>query len=619
MALAAPTVASRAWAGARPSFAFLDERLRERVARGYFDGMGLIIGRGSSILHEDYFGDGAPDRVLHVASCGKWTAAAAIAAVVDEGHLAWDDPARKFIPELTDAKGQATLRQLLSHTAGYPDYQPPGRRRDDYPTLQEAVARIVDLPPAFAPGTRFQYGGLAMQVAGRMAELATGQTFEAIFQSRIAHPLGMTRSGYAPVSTEPGFSPMLGGSLFTTTRDYGRFLAMIARGGLFDGRRVLTPQAIAAMERDQVGAAHVEPLEFVDRARADPRTDIYGLGQWREEVDGQGRASLLSSPGWAGAYGWCDRAADVWGFVLAKANVETAKAEGYSTFLGSSLYAPMTRAALADAAAPSVRRGLVAGLYYEEKGRGEPVVLLHGHSLDRTQWDPQFDALAARHRVIRYDLRGYGRSPDPVAGEAFLHVADLAAVLDGLGLRKAHLVGLSLGGFVVTDFLARRPDRVLSAAMAGGDLFDVPGPSEPWSEADLARRRVEIARLKAEGLFAFKRRWFDDLLAGAGSRRETLRRPLWRMIDEWRAWQPLNIEPRLVLGRDAPPALSRGNWRGPTLLLRGDREKVGLAIKTLLPQARVEVLADCGHISNLEQPEAFTAALTRHLEAATTG
>ncbi len=67
------------------------------------------------------------------------------------------------------------MRQLLSHTSGYPDYQPAGNHRDDYETLREAVAHIVNLPADTLPGTVFHYGGLAMQVAGRMAELSTGQ------------------------------------------------------------------------------------------------------------------------------------------------------------------------------------------------------------------------------------------------------------------------------------------------------------------------------------------------------------------------------------------------------------------------------------------------------------
>jgi serine-type D-Ala-D-Ala carboxypeptidase len=605
-------------AKAAPDFSCLDARLRERVDNGWFDGMGLLVGRGERILHEAYAGDGGPDAVRHVASTGKWTAAATIAALVDEGRLRWDDPVRKYLPQFTDTKGDATLRQLLSHTAGYPDYQPEGRRRDDYQTLEEAVAHIVDLPAAAAPGTTFQYGGLAMQVAGRIAEVAAGLPFDAIFQSRIARPLGMRHSGYSPVSTEPGFSPMLGGGLFTSTRDYGRFLTMIACRGRVGGTRILSTRAIAALEEDHVRGARVKRGEYVELARQDVgRKDIYGLGQWREEVDDAGRPLLLSSPGWAGAYAWVDRASDVWGVVIAKANVGKAVADGYSTFFGSSIYAPMVRTALEDARDTGTKRAFVpidgGRLYSEDSGSGAPVIFLHGHSFDRRQWQPQVRAFERSHRVIRYDLRGYGRSSQPEEGRTFLHAEDLRRFMDALGIGRAHLVGLSLGGFVVTDFIALYPDRALSATMAGGDLFDVPGPDEPWTADALVRRRADIAALKASGIGPFKRRWLDNLVSHGGSGREALRRPLWRMIDEWPAWQPLHVEPRLLLGRSAQARLAAARPAMPVLIVRGDQERIDLAITGLLPQAKVVVIPDCGHVSNLEQPRLFTEALARFL------
>jgi serine-type D-Ala-D-Ala carboxypeptidase len=600
-----------------PDFSWLEARLRERVELGYFDGMGLVIGRGERILRQAYFGNGGPDVALHVASTGKWTAAATIAALVDEGRLHWDDQVRTFLPQFSGSRGDATLRQLLSHTSGHPAYQPQDRRRDDYQTLEEAVSQILPLPAAAAPGEVFQYGGLAMQVAGRMAEIAAGQPFDAIFQSRIAQPLGMRGSGYSRVSDEPGFSPMLGGSLFTTARDYARFLMMVSQHGRYRGKRILSPAAVAEMEANQIGGARVNGGEYVEAARQRLHKDVYGLGQWREEVDAAGRPELLSSPGWAGAYAWCDRRANAWGVVIAKANVGTAVADGYSTFLGSSIYVPMVRTALAETADRSTRRASVripgAKLYYEESGKGDPVIFLHGHSFDRRQWTPQARAFERSHRVIRYDLRGYGRSSLPREGEAFLHADDLRQFMDALGIRRAHLVGLSLGGFIVTDFIALYPDRALSATMAGGDLFDVPGPDLPWTEEGLAARRAEIAAIKKAGIAPFKRKWLEGLVKGSGTGREALREPLWRMIDEWRAWQPLNVEPRLLLGRSAARHLASAKPAMPVLIVRGDQEKAGFAITSLLPQASVVVIPDCGHVSNMEQPALFTAALARVL------
>jgi pimeloyl-ACP methyl ester carboxylesterase len=169
---------------------------------------------------------------------------------------------------------------------------------------------------------------------------------------------------------------------------------------------------------------------------------------------------------------------------------------------------------------------------------------------------------------------------------------------------------------VVTDFIALYPSRALSATMAGGDLFDVAGPDEPWSAEALAERRAEIAALKKAGIAPFKQRWLEGLIGHGGSRRETLRQPLWRMIDEWPAWQPQHVEPRLLLGRSAARHLAAARPAMPVLIVRGDREKLGFSIADLLPQAKIVVIPDCGHVCSLEQPGLFSAALSQLLDAA---
>jgi CubicO group peptidase (beta-lactamase class C family) len=167
------------------------------------------------------------------------------------------------------------------------------------------------LPPHFAPGQHFEYGGLAMQTAGRMAEVAVGKDWETIFQEKIAKPLGMTRTRFTPV--DPAHAPMLAGSAVSTLRDYAKFLTMIADGGVFEGRRILSEKAVAEMQADQVGAAAVKRMEFVERMRGNTHRGVYGLGMWREEIAADGKATLISSPSWAGAYPWIDKRHDIRG------------------------------------------------------------------------------------------------------------------------------------------------------------------------------------------------------------------------------------------------------------------------------------------------------------------
>ncbi|MEO7489659.1 MAG: serine hydrolase domain-containing protein, partial [Ferruginibacter sp.] len=193
------------------NFSALQNKIQAWVDSGYYNGASIIIKKNNKVVYKNYFGNYKPETVAFIASAGKWLAAATIAAVVDEGKLNWNDKVKKYLPEFTDAKGEATLAQLLSHTAGYPDYQPKGEPIDIYQTLKESVAHIVNLPADTLPGTKFKYGGLAMQVAGRMAEIATGKDLETLFQQKIATPLFMSSTHFTPVDSTGGHAPMLGG------------------------------------------------------------------------------------------------------------------------------------------------------------------------------------------------------------------------------------------------------------------------------------------------------------------------------------------------------------------------------------------------------------------------
>ena len=120
-------------------------------------------------------------------------------------------------------------------------------------------------------------------------------------------------------------------------------------------------------------------------------------------------------------------------------------------------------------------------LWYEVSGSGPPLVLIHGHGLDARMWDDQFAPFAEDYRVLRYDLRGFGKSA--LVGELpYTHEEDLAALLDHLGFTRAAILGLSLGGRVAIDFALAYPVKtraliVVDAAISG----------HPWSEEWNAR------------------------------------------------------------------------------------------------------------------------------------
>lgn len=262
-------------------------------------------------------------------------------------------------------------------------------------------------------------------------------------------------------------------------------------------------------------------------------------------------------------------------------------------------------------------------LYYEERGKGETVLLLHGHSLDRRMWDEQWRPFSKRHHVVRMDFRGYGRSTEQREDLQMTHVDDVLTLMDSLHVQRAHVVGLSMGAFVAGDMLAMHPERMLSCVMASGGIRNSKGPGEPMDSAESQRRDCEIAALKEKGVQRMKEEWLEQLMATGGSQRERMREPLRRMIHDWTAWQPLHKEVRLFYGKEAWERLKmRGKTDVPTLLLRGANELKGKrrepAEQRYLIRPQYVILEDCGHMMNMEQPKLFNRTVLDFIEHGTT-
>lgn len=249
-------------------------------------------------------------------------------------------------------------------------------------------------------------------------------------------------------------------------------------------------------------------------------------------------------------------------------------------------------------------------LYYEAKGKGDPLILLHGHSLDTRMWDRQFSTFAHHFRTIRFDFRGYGRSSNQSEKMQMTHVDDLVSLMEHLDIQKAHIVGLSMGAFTAGDMLAIYPEKMLSCVLVNGGIRNSPGPSEPMDSVESAQRDKEIAALKAKGIEQYKQEWFQSLMSSGGSSKELMKVPLWQMINDWTAWQPLHKEVRLFYGKEAWAALrERGKTDVPTLIIRGEYEVKDPSQKPAemdyLSDVNYVIVPDCGHMMNMEKPEEF--------------
>ena len=370
-------------------FSAITAKVQGWVAKGYFPGATMLVAKDNHVIYEKSFDYYTPKTEVYIASAGKWLAAATIMSLVDDDKLSLDDHPSTFLPEFKDnPEDKATLRQMLSHTSGYQPYQPPGKPVDDYQTLAESVNHILPLPLKYQPGERFDYGGLALQVAGRMAEVASGRDWETLFQERIAKPCDMTNTHFTPVDSAGGHNPMLGGGAESNLHDYANFLSMIFNNGVFNGQRVLSTKAIRAMQADQLRGAFVMQPEFPGRVRNAKHSAVYGLGEWREELDANGDATLISSPSWAGAYPWIDKTSGVYGVLIAHVGGPGVARDHFSGFYSGPVLAQMVRDVVASGADFS-RVDAQIQKWIDEKdyaGAGLWIVSKDGKTLHETYW-----------------------------------------------------------------------------------------------------------------------------------------------------------------------------------------------------------------------------------------
>jgi pimeloyl-ACP methyl ester carboxylesterase len=248
-------------------------------------------------------------------------------------------------------------------------------------------------------------------------------------------------------------------------------------------------------------------------------------------------------------------------------------------------------------------------IFFEAAGRGAPVVLIHGGQMDRRMWDPQFLPYAKAYRVVRYDVRGYGRSA--TATLPYSDVADLLALLDQLGIRRAHLVGLSLGGRIAIDFTLEHPDRVASLTAVAPGLRGFPSDDdERW----IAQWRAA----QEKGGEAAAELWLQDpFMVPAMEHADLAPRLRELALANARAWL---ANPLLEIRQDPPAARRLAEIRVPVLVVIGDRDvahmqKVADKLTAEVAGSKKVVIRGAGHIANMEKPQEFDSAVLEFLKA----
>jgi len=251
-------------------------------------------------------------------------------------------------------------------------------------------------------------------------------------------------------------------------------------------------------------------------------------------------------------------------------------------------------------------------LYYEVRGTGEPLVLIHGGMLDSRMWDDQIGVYTKTHRVLRYDVRGFGGSVRP-PDQGYSDADDLASLLDYLEMPEVHLVGLSLGGRIALDFVVTRPERVRSLVLAGAGLA---GYDKPDPEGD-ERMWMCILAARDHGSEKATDLWLKDPYMAPAMENPRLAKRLRHLaLENAYNW----LENPILQRSPQPPAAKRlGDVKAPTLVILGARDvprahAIGDALLKGIKGSKKVVIPKAGHMVNMENPVDFNRAALEFLK-----
>jgi methyl acetate hydrolase len=360
------------------SKARIDQLLRQKCDAKEIPGVVAIAATGNEVIYENAFGkrdlgkDDAmtTDSVFWIASMTKAVTSAGAMQLVEQGKLSLDEPIGKLLPDLAspqvlegfDADGEPklrpartpiTLRQLMTHTAGFSYHIWNGEMskylaKTETPTVTTCKNHALRLPLTSDPGTRWEYG-INIDFIGKAVEAASGKRLDAYLRDHLFAPLGMNDTGFkisdamrqrlvgmharmpdgtlAPIpfelEQEPEFH-MGGGGLYSTAGDYIKFTRMILNKGRGNGDQVLKPETVALMGQNHMGDLNVTKMVSADATASndvdlcpdmDKKWGLSFLINTLKTPEGRSAGSLAWA-GLANCYYWIDPARDVTGVIL---------------------------------------------------------------------------------------------------------------------------------------------------------------------------------------------------------------------------------------------------------------------------------------------------------------
>lgn len=257
-----------------------------------------------------------------------------------------------------------------------------------------------------------------------------------------------------------------------------------------------------------------------------------------------------------------------------------------------------------------------ANIYYEVAGAGQPLVMIHAGVADSRQWNNEFAHFQSGFRVLRYDMRGYGKS-EPVDGE-FSHMKDLVGLLDYLDINQSLiLMGCSMGGGLALDFALTEPSRARALIMvdAGPTGLELEVTKHP--KADDAEKAYKAGDLDLVAELETQV-WFDGMGRTAGQVDPSMRKLVYDMNRRGLSLDAKHLGKRLP-DASVPAAGRLGELKIPVLIIVGayDTPYMQAAASYMvenLPAARKVTIADAAHLPNLDHPGEFQRIVEAFLD-----
>jgi len=264
-------------------------------------------------------------------------------------------------------------------------------------------------------------------------------------------------------------------------------------------------------------------------------------------------------------------------------------------------------------------------LYFEETGTGQPVILAHEFAGDLRSYELQMRHFGKRYRTIAFNARGFPPSdvPEHVSSYSQARAADdILAVLDHIGRRQAHIIGLSMGGFATLHFGLRHPQRALSLCIGGCGYGAEPDKRDTFrAEAD-----VIASMIRTEGMSAFAERYaYGPTRVQFENKDPRGHAEFKRMLSEHSPVGSANTQQGVQKERPSLYTLIEDMRRinVPTLIITGDEDwpclSPGILMKQSIPTAALAVIPNAGHAINIEEPNEYNRIVSDFLAQVESG